>query len=34
MVSDISRIDIILQRIKDNLALNYNLEEKSGMERF
>lgn len=26
MVSDIKRIDIILQRIKDNLALNYNLE--------
>lgn len=26
MVSDIRRIDIILQRIKDNLALNYNLE--------
>ena len=29
MVSDIKRIDIILQRIKDNLALNYNLEERS-----
>lgn len=29
MVSDIKRIDIILQRIKDNLALNYNLEEWS-----
>lgn len=28
MVSDIKRIDIILQRIKDNLALNYNLEEQ------
>lgn len=26
MVSDIKHIDIILQRIKDNLALNYNLE--------
>lgn len=28
MVSDIKRIDIILQRIKDNLALAYNLEEQ------
>lgn len=28
MVSDIKRIDIILQRIKDNLALTYNLEEQ------
>ncbi|GFI70262.1 hypothetical protein IMSAG249_02091 [Lachnospiraceae bacterium] len=27
MVSDIKRIDIVLKRIKDNLALNYNLEE-------
>ena len=29
MVSDIRRIDIILQRIKDNLALNYNMETAS-----
>ena len=28
MVSDIKRIDIILQRIKDNLALSYNLAEQ------
>lgn len=28
MVSDIKRIDIILQRIKDNLALAYNLDEQ------
>jgi len=28
LVSDMKGIDIILQRIKDNLALNYNLEEQ------
>lgn len=27
-IFNIKRIDIILQRIKDNLALNYNLEEQ------
>ena len=29
MVSDIKRIDLILRRIKDNLALAYNGEEQT-----